>query len=354
MPDSKPYFKRLDEVNSILASQNLPQSDMPAIYKEQSKLVEITGLFSQIESLQNKIKENELIDDSDFEFKSMAEEENKDLKVQIQQAEEKLNDILDPDNEDDDKNAIVEIRAGAGGDEAALFGGDLYRMYTRFANTMGWKVEQISSNFTDGGGVKEVSFIIKGENVFKYLKNESGVHRVQRVPVTESSGRIHTSTATVAVLPEAENVDVQINPGDLRVDVYRASGHGGQSVNTTDSAVRITYLPTGLIVTCQDSKSQIKNRETALSVLKSRLYQIQKDQADQARASMRHSQVGTGDRSEKIRTYNFPQDRITDHRVKVSWHNIPDVLNGNIKSIMEYLNSSLKNNGNRQPTEPED
>ncbi|CAN5197128.1 peptide chain release factor 1 [soil metagenome] len=245
--------------------------------------------------------------------------------------------LLLPADPLDDKNVIVEIRAGAGGDEAGLFAGELYRMYARYAEGQGWTPEEMSASGQGVGGVKEVVFRVAGAGAYSHLKHESGVHRVQRVPVTESSGRIHTSTASVAVMPEAEEVDVDIAPGDLRVDVYRSSGPGGQSVNTTDSAVRVTHVPTGLVVSCQDEKSQVQNREKALRILRARLLQLERDRAARERADLRAAQIGTGDRSEKIRTYNFPQSRVTDHRIGLTVHNIGEVLAGHLDEVVGAL-----------------
>lgn len=282
-----------------------------------------------------------MLGDEDADVVELARGEIERLEEGIPALETRLRLLLTPKDPNDEKNALIEIRAGTGGDEAALFAAELFRMYSRYAEERGWKVEILSASETDGGGFKEVIAKVSGDDVFSRLKYEKGVHRVQRVPTTESQGRIHTSTVTVAVMPEAEEVDVEIKPEELRIDVMRAGGPGGQSVNTTDSAVRITHLPTGLVVQCQDEKSQHKNKAKAMTVLRTRLLDLEQERADAARASERRSQVGTGERSEKIRTYNFPQSRVTDHRAGVTLHQLDAVMTGEMDELLDAVHSKI-------------
>ncbi len=305
--------------------------------KEYKSLTEVVTVFRSFSKAKDELQGSlDLASTtSDPELKTMAEEEMKILQGVVADLEQQLQILLMPRDPNDEKNVILEIRAGAGGDEAAIFAYELYRMYTRYAETLGWKVEVMSLSDAGPSGLKEVIAMVNGAGAFSRLKYERGVHRVQRVPATEAAGRIHTSTVTVAVLPEAEDVEVEMHDKDLRIDVYRSGGPGGQSVNTTDSAVRITHIPTGLVVAMQDEKSQHKNKEKAMRVLKARLFEKKQEELDLARRDDRRTQVGTGDRSEKIRTYNFPQSRITDHRIKLSVHSIDAVMNGDLDQLID-------------------
>jgi peptide chain release factor 1 len=315
------------------------QSEWRKLCIEQSELETVVMKFRIYKKATHDLESDKemLKDDLEQELKEMAQDEIKELTVSIEQMEKEINLLLLPKDPNDDKNVFIEIRGGAGGEEAALFAANLYRMYTRYAERRGWKVEVMSSNETDIGGFKEVVFMVKGVGAFSRLKYESGVHRVQRVPNTESSGRIHTSTATVAVLPEVEDVELNISPNDLRIDVYRASGNGGQCVNTTDSAVRITHIPSGLVVTCQDEKSQLKNKEKAMKVLNARMFDKLQNERSASIAEDRKSQVGTGDRSERIRTYNYPQGRVTEHRIGLTLYRLDSFMDGDIDEIIEAL-----------------
>jgi peptide chain release factor 1 len=309
--------------------------------KEHADLTQLVETIRQYEKIKARIDENTgLLQENDEELRAMIKEEMPQLQQEKIELEETIRILLLPKDPNDDKNVFLEIRAGTGGDEAGLFVGDLFRMYARYAESQGWRVEVVSSSPSGGvGGFKEIIAQIDGKGAYSRLKYESGVHRVQRVPVTEAQGRIHTSAVTVAIMPEAEEVELNIDPNELRVDVYRSTGHGGQSVNTTDSAVRITHLPTGLVVTCQDEKSQLKNKVKAMKVLRARLLDamVQKQNAEQAQA--RKSQVGSGDRSERIRTYNFPQGRITDHRINLTRYDLDSFINGNIGVMLDALSS---------------
>ncbi|MCF8001398.1 MAG: peptide chain release factor 1 [Halanaerobiales bacterium] len=307
------------------------------LLKRHAKLKKLIEYYKEYKEIKEGIEEAEELIEEDSEMKELAETELEELKPRMEELEEKLPIMLLPDNPDDEKNVIVEIRAGAGGDEAGLFAADLFRMYTRYAENNNWKWELMNANESGVGGFKEVIFSVEGKEVYKRLKYESGVHRVQRVPSTESSGRIHTSTATVAVLPEAEEVDVEIESNDLKIDYFRSSGPGGQSVNTTDSAVRITHEPSGLTVSCQDEKSQHKNKAKAMRVLRARLKEKREKEKQAERAEARKSQIGSGQRSEKIRTYNFPQGRVNDHRINLTVHQLEKILDGELDIVIDPL-----------------
>jgi peptide chain release factor 1 len=333
--------ERYDELGRLLSDEKIvsnrrllmqysrEMSDLESLVKKAEEYEEIAGGISEAEEIIETAEDQELVE--------LAEQEIDGLRDSLQAVELDLQEMLIPKDPNDEKNTLVEIRAGTGGEEAALFAADLYRMYSKYAEYKHWKTDILSSNPTGVGGFKEVIFLVEGKGAYSRLKFESGVHRVQRVPLTESSGRIHTSAVTVAILPEAGEVDVEIKPDELRVDVYRSSGPGGQSVNTTDSAVRITHMPTGIVVQCQDEKSQHKNKAKALKVLRSRLYEIAMMEQERERANSRKLQVGKGDRSEKIRTYNYPQGRVTDHRIGLTLHRLDDVLDGDLDEIINAL-----------------
>ena len=346
-------FKKLEELEKEYEQLNKLLAD-PKIIENQVKFQEYAKKHADISKkviayrefkfILTEIEENKriLAEEKDLEFKNMVHDEINELESKKAEIEKKIEEMMFPVDPSDKKNIIVEIRAGAGGNEAALFVGDLFRMYSRYTENNHWKIDIMSSNPTEIGGFKEIIFGINGKEVYKNLKYESGVHRVQRVPVTESSGRIHTSTVTVAILPEAEEIEMEINNNELKIDRYRSTGPGGQSVNTTDSAIRITHIPTGLVVTCQDEKSQHKNKAKALKILRARLLDKMEREKHQKISSQRKVQVGTGDRSERIRTYNFPQNRVTDHRINLTLHNLEEILNGNLDNLISNLAENLK------------
>lgn len=332
---------RLEEILSELNEPGVANDParFQKLMKEQSELQPIVDAYKEYKDCQQTVEESisMLDEESDEEMREMLKEELAEAKKRIEELEHELKILLLPKDPNDSKNVIVEIRAGAGGDEAALFAAEIYRMYVKYAETQRWKTEMLSLNENGIGGFKEVTFMINGNGAYSRLKYESGVHRVQRVPETESGGRIHTSTITVAIMPEAEEIDFELDMNDCKFDVFRASGNGGQCVNTTDSAVRLTHIPTGIVISCQDEKSQLKNRDKAIKVLRSRLYDLELQKRHDAEAEARRSQVGTGDRSEKIRTYNFPQGRVTDHRIKLTLHRLDSILNGDLSEVIDSL-----------------
>ncbi|MFN1834350.1 peptide chain release factor 1 [Balneola sp. MJW-20] len=333
--------QRFEEVNAAMSDPAVfdDPDKYTALTKERSDLEELVQDYDTWKDLINRQEGNkELIEmDEDPEITEMAETENREIKEQLAKLEEEIKIKLVPKDPEDSKNAIIEIRAGAGGDEAAIFAGDLFEMYRRYADKMGWKQSLLSINHSEKGGYKEIVFELEGDEVFGRMKFESGVHRVQRVPETESQGRVHTSAATVAVLPEVEEVDVEINTADLRIDTFRASGAGGQHVNKTDSAIRITHEPTGIVVECQEERSQHQNKEKAMTMLRSKMYDIELEKKQKERAAERKSQVSTGDRSAKIRTYNFPQGRLTDHRINLTLYNLDSIMKGDIQEVIQEL-----------------
>ena len=332
---------RFEELMSELSEPDVANNPerFRKLMKEQSDLAPIVAAYKEYKQCKQNIADSlaMLDEESDEEMRELAKEELNDAKARVEELEHELKILLLPKDPNDDKNVIVEIRAGAGGDEAALFAAEIYRMYQHYAETKNWKTEIMECDDTGIGGMKSVTFMITGAGAYSVMKYESGVHRVQRVPETESGGRIHTSTCTVAIMPEAEEIDFHLDMNDCKFDVFRASGNGGQCVNTTDSAVRLTHIPTGIVISCQDEKSQLKNKDKALKVLRSRLYEMELAKQHDAEAEARRSQIGTGDRSEKIRTYNFPQGRVTDHRIKLTLHRLENVLNGDLDEIIDSL-----------------
>jgi peptide chain release factor 1 len=339
-------LRRYEEVALVIQDPDLvkDQHKYRNLMKEYAQLSDIAAAHKEIEGLSGQLADAKGIfqDEKDPEMRELAREELQNLELRLKDAEDRLKFLLIPKDPLDEKNIIMEIRAGTGGEEAALFAADLFRMYSRFAETKGWKFEIMNSNETELGGIKEIVFSISGNNVYENLRYESGVHRVQRVPATEASGRIHTSAVTVAVLPEADETEIDIRPEDLRIDVMRAGGPGGQCVNTTDSAVRITHLPSGIVVHCQDEKSQIKNKAKAMRILRARIYEMEESKAHSERAEARKNQVGSGDRSERIRTYNFPQNRLTDHRINLTLYKLDLIIQGDVEALFDALKLSAR------------
>ncbi|MDR1398914.1 MAG: peptide chain release factor 1 [Treponema sp.] len=339
-------LRRYEEVAQLIQDPKLvkDQQKYRETMKEYAFLSDIAAADQKSDTLSNQIADAKTLfqEEKDPDMRELAKEELRELELRLQDAEDRLKFLLIPRDPLDEKNIIMEIRAGTGGDEAALFAADLFRMYSRFAETRGWKFETMSSNETELGGIKEIIFSISGSNVYENLRYESGVHRVQRVPATEASGRIHTSAVTVAVLPEADETEIDIRPEDLRIDVMRAGGPGGQCVNTTDSAVRIIHLPTGITVHCQDEKSQIKNKAKAMRILRARIYEMEAAKAAAERAESRKTQVGSGDRSERIRTYNFPQNRLTDHRINLTLYKLDLIIQGDVAELFDALKLSAR------------
>jgi peptide chain release factor 1 len=347
IPPIAPFAKRLVDLDALMAAPDFYSDQRRAaeLGREHKNFTEVVELHAKLKRVADAIAENEaLLADpaSDPDLRTLAEEELVTLRPELPKLHEQVMLAMIPPNPADARNTIVEIRAGTGGDEAALFAAEIARLYTRYAETRGWKVESLDSSPSEAGGVKDVAFLITGDNVYRTLKWESGVHRVQRVPATEANGRIHTSTITVAVLPEAQEVDVQISPDELEITVARASGPGGQGVNTTDSAVQIIHKPTGLIVKCADERSQLKNKAKALKVLRARLLERKQDEEAAKYSAQRKAQIGTGDRSERIRTYNFPQSRVTDHRIGFTAHNLPNIMEGAIDDLLNALTEAEK------------
>jgi peptide chain release factor 1 len=339
-------LKRYKEISILIQDPDLVknQNKYRDLMREYSHLGEIAAAQEEIDGFSGQIEDAKslIAGEKDPDMRELAREELKELEIRVNDAQDRLKFLLIPRDPLDEKNIIMEIRAGTGGEEAALFAADLFRMYSRFAETRGWKFEIMNSNETELGGIKEIVFSISGGNVYENLRYESGVHRVQRVPATEASGRIHTSAVTVAVLPEADETEVDIRPEDLRIDVMRAGGPGGQCVNTTDSAVRITHLPSGIVVHCQDEKSQIKNKAKAMRILRARVYEMEEAKAASERAEARKNQVGSGDRSERIRTYNFPQNRLTDHRINLTLYKLDLIMQGDVTELFDALKLSAR------------